>query len=312
MKNLKKFLCVVLVCVFGCSSCCVEVSAFFSNTHFYLGEKIFEQICKLPENEREELLEALGYSVEESKELSPVLSTLKEEKRAFLSGMFLADIGKPRFDKECGTESDSKEFAKVMWSYAETPIEKWFALGWWLHALQDEQTNAFLSAVFGETSDYSKYIFNCSLLDHYFRSKYYCTNYNEFLDMFNFEKASTDIGMEFLTRCMGVSKDKMEVLVKSRIRKNSWPYYEQELVICGKLIKKVYRYYGLDKLSYCDIYKQAGGVVGVSKSMVPFIHDFIYKNGIPKELVPKIEAKSDELVKMCVSKLKTDFQALFN
>lgn len=100
MRNLKKFLCVALVCVFGCLSCCVEVSAFFSNTHFYLGEKMFEQICKLPENEKEELLEVLGYSAEASTELSPGLSCLKEEKRAFLSGMFLADIGKPRFDKE--------------------------------------------------------------------------------------------------------------------------------------------------------------------------------------------------------------------
>lgn len=310
MKNLKKFLCVVLVCVFGCLSCCVEGSAFFSNTHFYLGEKMFEQICKLPENEKKELLEALGYSAEETKAISPVLSTLKEGKRAFLSGMFLADIGKPRFDKECGTESDSKEFAKVMWSYAETPIEKWFALGWWLHALQDEQTNAFLSAVFGETSDYSKYIFNCSLLDHYFRSKYYCTNYNEFLDMFNFEQGITDICMEILSKTINVSKDKIEVLAKSRIRKNSWPYYERELVICGNLIKRVYRYFGLDKLSYYDIYYQAGFAVGVSMAAIPFIHDFIYKNGIPKELVPKIEAKSDELVKMFVPHIKDVFSTV--
>lgn len=304
MKNLKKILCVVLVCVFGCLSCCVEVSAFFSNTHFYLGEKIFGQICKLPENEKEELLKSLGYSVEETKAISPVLSTLKEGKRAFLSGMFLADIGKFRFDKECSTQSDSEEFAKVMWSYAETPIEKWFALGWWLHALQDGQTNAFLSDVFGETSDYSKYIFNCSLLDHYFRSKYYCINYNEFLDMFNFEKVSTDIGMECLFKVINVSKDKMEFLAKSRIRKNSWPYYERDLVICGNLIKKVYRYYGLDKLSYYDIYYQAGFAVGVSMAAIPFIRDFIYKNGLPEDVAQKVEAKSDELVNMCVPKIR--------
>lgn len=107
------------------------------------------------------------------------------------------------------------------------------------------------------------------------RSKYYCINYNEFLDMFNFGKASTDIGMEALLKAINVSKDKIEVLVKSRIRKNSCLYYERELVIYGNLIKKVYRYYGLD-ISSGDIYNQAGFAVGLSVAGIPFIHDFIY------------------------------------
>lgn len=176
MRFLKKFLCVALVCVFGCSYCCVEGSALFSNTHFYLGKRAIEQ-----------WLSQTGGSLSE------------DETRAFLSGLVYADVGRFRFDKECGVESDSEKFARILWQRAETSVEKWFVIGVWMHVLQDAQTGAFLSAAFEETSGYPRYIMNCSLLDNYFIKKAGRGVSNEFLDRFNFEQVSAGMDIKSLS-----------------------------------------------------------------------------------------------------------------
>lgn len=286
MRNLKKFLCVVLVCVFGSTACYVEGSALFSNTHFYLGKRAIEQ-----------WLAQTGGSLSE------------DEMKAFLSGLVYADIGKFRFDKECGVESDSEEFAKILWQHVETSIEKWFVVGVWMHVLQDAQTGAFLSAVFGETPGYLRYIMNCSLVDNYFIKRAGCEVSNDFLDRFNFEQVSAEVNMKSLSQMLGAPKDKIKSAVSNILNKHTDNFATMyNLLLPIRLIKTAYQSVNLE-LSEDDIREQAANTVGSCIVTAAF---FSGKSEIPEGSVSKIEVKGDDLVKLCASKLETDFQALFN
>ncbi len=278
MRALKKFFCVVMICIFGCFAYCVEGSALFSNTHFYLGKRAIEQ-----------WLAQTGISLSE------------DEMRAFLSGLVYADIGRFRFDKESGVESDSEEFAKILLQNAETSVEKWFAIGVFIHVLQDSQTGAFLSAVFEETSGYPRYIMNCSLLDNYFIKKVGSGISNEFLDRFNFEQVSAGMDMKSLSQMLGVPEDKIKPAVINILSKHTANFAATyKLFLPIRLIKMAYQSVNLE-LSEDDIREQAANAVGSCIITAAFAD----KSDIPEERVLKIEAKSSELVGLCKSKLDT-------
>lgn len=276
MKVLKKLLETILACILSNQFCCMKVSALFINTHFNLGKIIIEQS---------------GISLSE------------DEKDAFLSGLVYADIGRFKFDKETSINSDSYKFVEEMKKYAKTSKEKWFVRGFEMHVLQDEETGKFLKEVFArEKYSYLEYIMDCSLLDSYFLRKNGCYIFNEFLHKFSFEQVSYGIDMKKLSQLLGVPEDKIENLINIILSKYSAIPNKYQLVICTDLIKNAYGSFGF-KITLDDIYEQAANILGACIITASAAE----KYEISSDLADKIEDKSDELAKLCISKLVKHF-----
>lgn len=275
MKGFKKFLGTILVCIFSNQFCCSEVNSLFINTHFNLGKTIIEQS---------------GISLSE------------DEKNAFLSGAVYADIGRFKFDKETGVDSDSYKFAKEMKKYAKTSEEKWFVRGFEIHTFQDKETGRFLKKVFGcEKYSYLEYIMNCSLLDRYFLRKTGCYISNDFLHKFNFEQVSCGIDMKKLGESLGIPENKIGDFVKNILTNYSTLHDKSKLVIYEDLIKKTYASFGFE-ITSDDIYQQAANILGASIVGSSIVE----KKEISPDLARKIEVTSNELIKLCIPKLKPD------
>lgn len=107
---------------------------------------------------------------------------------------------------------------------------------------------------------------------------------------------------------MGVTKDKIKSPVANVLSKNTANFAAMyNLFFPIRLIKMAYQSLNLE-LSDDDIREQAANAVGSCIITAAFAG----KSDIPEALVPKIEAKGDELINLCEFKLGTDFQALFN
>ncbi|MDR2073892.1 MAG: hypothetical protein LBP36_00740 [Oscillospiraceae bacterium] len=95
----------------------------------------------------------------------------EDEKTAYVSGATIADIGWFNWDKKYALESDGQKFAGKMIEIAsksEDLKEKYFALGWSDHVIQDEKGS--VGKIFGETiKDYKT---RCSILDAYITNNY--------------------------------------------------------------------------------------------------------------------------------------------
>lgn len=274
MEKIKKLLCAVLICVVCSAVCCEEAGALFGNTHFNLGKKMLEQSDKM-----------LSESV----------------KNAFLSGLVYADIGRFKFDKETGIDSDSDKFVQEMKKFAKTPEEKWFVRGFEVHVLQDNKTGRFLIEILGRKSpSYFEYIMDCSILDSYFMNKNGGL-YNEFLNRFNFEQVSSDVHMTNLSKVVNISEDKIKDFVMLELSKYSACPNKHSLVIYDDLIQKTYRSFGFE-ISIDEINEQAANIVGafVVTSTVARKKEF------PESLASKIEAKSYEFAKFCMTKFNAE------
>ncbi len=271
--KIKKFLCTILAVILSNLTCCMEANALFGNTHLNLGKKIIEQSN---------------------------IKLSKSEEKAFLSGLVYADIGRFKFDKEIGINSDSIKFVSKLKELAITPEEKWFARGFEIHVFQDKNTEKYLNNIIGKKScSYSQYIINCSLLDSYFL-KSSGELHNEFLDKFNFEQVSAGIDIENLSKTVGIPKNKIKDFVLIVLDKCS-STTKQSLVIYDNLIKNTYNSLGLN-VSIESIHEQAANIVGAFIATTAIAK----KTKIPEELAYKIEKESKILANMCISNFLND------
>lgn len=269
----KKIVCAVMsAVVLSATFCQMGVNALYGNAHFNLGKKIVDKMD-------EKLSES--------------------EKSAFLSGMVYADIGRFKFDKETGIESDSEQFAEKMKELAETPEEKWFARGFEMHVLQDNKTRGFLEDIFdcGYYS-YSDYMNKCGTLDCHFL-KQSGVLYNEFLDKFNFEQVVSGWDIKVLEKLSDVPADMMKHFVELIFKKYSSYPKKNKLVMFDELIKNTYESLGFE-VSLDEIHEQAGNVLGAFMIISAVIGK---KVTIYNDLASRIETQSDSLADLCVSKL---------
>jgi len=275
MNFFKRFLVIILIYIFSNQFCHMEVDAFFTNTHFNFGKAIIEQSG---------------------------VSLSKDEENAFLSGLIYADIGRFEFDKKTSVHSDSYEFIKEMKKHTETPEERWFVRGFEMHVLQDKETGKFLKEIFGrEKYSHLEYIVDCSLLDNYFFKKTGCYISNDFLHKFNFKQISQGIDIEKLNKLFSISENKIENYINTSLTRYSNVSNKCQLVICANLIRDTYSFFDF-KITLDDIYEQAANILVVSIVTA----NIAEKNEISTDLAHKIKVKNDELVKLCVSKLKPD------
>ena len=270
----KGLMCIVNVALICFTNFCnMGASALFGNTHYNLGKKIIEK---------------------SDKELS------KAEEEAFLSGMIYADIGRFKFDKDTGVNSDSDKFVEEMERLAKTSEEKWFAYGFKIHVFQDKKTKQFLKEVFESGySTYSEYATYCGVLDSYFSQKsgILC---NELLDKFNFKQVISNFDIKDLSKMANVPEDQIESLTKSVLEKYSDYTNENHLCLYSDLIKSVYKSFGFE-ISLDEINEQAGNLVGAFIIISELIRN---KQEIPEKLSSKIETKSDDMVELCRTKFK--------
>lgn len=269
MKVLKKFLCVVLVCVFGSTACCVEGSALYPNTHVYLGKKMLEQYSKTRSEPSSE-----------------------NKDKAFLSGLFYADIGKFKFDEECEICSDSKEFVEEMKKHIETDEECSFVRGWSAHVFQDKKTGEFLSNIFGKISSDSEFDMNNASLDKYCVKKAGGGFSDEFLDKLDVTQLLSNRNRIARVRHIPFQ---IEATAMNIYRSNP---NNCQLPFCkyGDLIRKTYKAFGLE-LSLDDIYEQAANVV----EFCVVLDVLRITDEIPENIVQKIEPESDEQAKQIIT-----------
>lgn len=267
-------ICLSLVTLFFGVNCLnMEANALFGNTHFNLGKKIIEKLEEKPS---------------------------KNEEDAFLSGMVYADIGRFKFDKETGVDSDSDKFANEMEKLAQTNEEKWFAYGFRVHVFQDNETKKFLNDVLDrDYSSYSEYMMNCGVLDSYF-SKKSGILYNEFLNKFNFKQITSGWDIGDLSKISGAPEDKIEDFAMRIIKKHSDYPQKNNLLMHDDLVQRTYKSLGFE-ISLDDIHEQAGNLLGVF-IIVPAVVGS--KCEISEELSSKIEEKSDTLADLCISNCK--------
>ena len=163
MKIFKKFCTIIAAGIMVCSLGASEVKSLFGNTHFNLGKKIIENLD---------------------------ISLSENQKKAFLSGIVYADIGRFKFDQEIGIASDSSQFIAEMKKHINNTEEEWFAIGCEIHRLQDAKTSDTLKEIFENTekSTYKEYITHCALLDCYFLKKTNEYIHNNHIETFNFNR----------------------------------------------------------------------------------------------------------------------------
>ena len=269
--------------LFAPNFCSGRVNALFGNAHFNIGKKVIEKLDA---------------------------SISKESKNAFLSGIVYADIGKFKFDKETGVESDSDKFVSEMKKFAETEEEKWFVRGFEAHIFQDSETKKFLKDILGhEYSSYADYVVDCGTLDSYFVIKSGIL-YNDYLSKFNFEQITDGLDMAEMSKKFNMTEEDLKksaayvlgcylkILGNSGKMKNSLVLKKNSLVMYDDLIKKTYESLGFEEISLDDIHEQAGNLLGSTIIIPKFVES---KVRISMELASKIEQKSEELADLCVS-----------
>ena len=268
-----------MVCSLGAS----EVKSLFGNTHFNLGKKIIEN---------------LDISLSES------------QKKAFLSGIVYADIGRFKFDKEINIASDSSQFIEEMKKHVNNPEDEWFARGFEIHRLQDAKVDEVLKDIFEnkESISYKEYVTQCALLDCYFLKKTNEYIHSDCIEMFNFDqmKENLDKLNTVPASLLGyINLDKSSVLNLLNFFYNSVDG-KYSLNLHKNLLKNTYNELGL-KLDDKSIDEQAGNIIG-SFAMLAFFfrHDVILDK---TEIISKIELACSQLVKGCTDHLKTIIQA---
>ncbi len=270
MKISKKLLCFGLITVINLTHH-MEANALFGNTHFNICKKVIEKT-------------------------DHTLS--KSEQIAFLSGSVYADIGRFKFDKKTGIDSDSDKFINEMKKFAKTSEEHWFVRGFEAHVLQDTVTGKFLNETLGRKSScYREYVMDCSLLDSYFLKKNGGL-YNDFLDKINFEQIVCGLDTKDLGKAINISKNQIKCFLTTILDKYSNCPTKNNLVMYDNLVKQTYKSFGFE-ISSEEIHEQAANLVGV------FIitSNFAAKTEISEELASKIESKSDELADLCITRL---------
>lgn len=259
----------VLLLVFD--FCSEKVNALFGNAHFSIGKKVIEK---------------LDTNISEG------------ERKAFLSGIVYADVGRFKFDNETGIASDSNKFVAEMKRIAETKEEKWFVRGFEIHIFQDGKTRKFLEDILGHKySSYVTYAIDCGTLDSYF-VKESGILYNDYLSKLNFEQVTAGLDMNKFSKEFDIAEEKLKEFATNTLIKCSKNSAKVNLVMYDELIKKTYESLGFDKISLDDIHDQAGNLLGVTIIVPAFVESKIQ---ISEELALKIEQKSKELADLCIS-----------
>ncbi len=225
----------------------------------------------------------------------------KENKSAFLSGIVYADIGRFKFDKETGVESDSDKFVTEIRKFAKTDEEKWFVRGFETYIFQDGKTKEFMKDALGrEYSSYITYALNCATLDSYFMKKTDIL-YNEYLIKFDLEQAidGLDNSGELSNELDKTRKEKLKKYAIDTLNIHSKDSKKNELVIYEELIQKTYASFGFNKISLDEIHKQAGNLLGAFIVFSTFVGS---KIPISEELAQNIEQASDKFADSCISK----------
>ena len=288
MKALKKLCAIGLSYLICRSGLGMEVKALFGNAHYSIGEKILE----------------------ESK-----LSLSESEKKAFLSGMVYADIGKFKFDKEIKIDSDSNEFIEEMKKHTKTSEEEWFVKGFEMHVLQDEKTVEALKHIsegMGKEIDYEMYIRLCGILDDYFLKKSGSFIFNDSLDKINIVQISDTmesvLGKSF--SYIKDSKNKIKVVNNILVAIMNGYYSDfitkNSLITYDGLIKETYNALGLE-VSLDDIQEQTANVVGSDVFLSLLLKNVKASEDDMRESLesyePEIELVINKLIKLCVSNL---------
>ena len=272
--KIKKIVCVPLsILLFVFNFCSGRVNALFGNAHFSIGKKVVEK---------------LDTDISEG------------EKKAFLSGIVYADIGRFKFDDETDIASDSNKFVDEMKKFAKTKEEKWFVRGFEIHIFQDSETKKFLEDILDHKgSSYITYAIDCGTLDSYFVKKSGIL-YNDYLSKFNFEQVTAGLDVNEFSKKFGITEEKLKELAANTLNKCSKNLTKVNLVMYDELIRKTYESLGFDKISLDDIHDQAGNLLGITMIVPAFIESKIQ---ISEKLALKIEQKSEELADLCISKL---------
>ena len=278
MKIFKKFCTIIAAGIMVCSLGASEVKSLFGNTHFNLGKKIIEN---------------LDISLSES------------QKKAFLSGIVYADIGRFKFDKEINIASDSSQFIEEMKKHVNNTEEEWFARGFEIHRLQDTKVGDVLKDIFENKENicYKEYVTQCALLDCYFLKKSNEYIHSDRIEMFNFDQMKENL--DKLNIVPASLLDYMNLDKNSALNLLKFFYISVEekysLNLHNNLLKNTYNELGL-KLDDKSIDEQAGNIIG-SFAMLAFFfrHDVTLDK---TEIISKIELACEELVKVCTDYLK--------
>jgi len=260
----------------------LEVNALFGNAHFNIGQKIIKNL-------ETEIYES--------------------EKRAFLSGLVYADIGRFKFDEELKIESDSDEFVEEMKKHVQTSEEEWFVRGFEMHVLQDKETSKFLKNAFGfQKINYVNYAFGCGFLDAYFSDQNNKYIYNEFLDKFNFNQIYENKSFGEITKNIDSPKDFLELTINSLLESKYDFLDKVELVLYDDLIIKTYAALGL-KINTEDLQEQAANIVGSFAVLSSVYKTLPEKTKFNKEdLASKIELECENLTNLCIYNLRGNNQ----
>lgn len=276
--KLKKIVCIVLSSLlFSMNFCGTSAEAFFGYTHFNLGKKMVGKL---------------------DKKLS------KSEENAFLSGVVYADVGRFKFDKETGIDSDSYEFVNAMKKFAKTDEEKWFVRGFEAHVLQDNKTGKTLKNIFG-ANDRRAYVFKCSGLDKYCGKQLGgIILYSECLSKFNFDEVAgvleeSGFKVADFSRKYYIPPMIAKIVVKIFLKLRCWLCSKEYLTTYENLIQKTYKSLKFE-VSIDDINMQIGNLLGTF-----MIASYLDKSNMSEELVSKIEHEFEELTCLCVSKLES-------
>lgn len=275
---MKKLFCIILIILSFNIFYCLEANALFGNTHFNLGKIMLEQY-----NEK----------------------ITEDNKKAFLSGLVYADIGRFKFDNETGINSDSEKFYQKIKELAVTSEEKWFAYGFEMHYHQDKDTGKFLTEIFGrKSSSYSEYILDCSLIDSYFLTKNDGI-YNDFLNKFNFECINSQANIKELSDKFNVPEGKFNELIIKILNQYSERQNKYTLVLYDELIRKTYQSFGFD-ISIDDIHEQAANIVGsfIVTSSIAGKKDF------SEDFASKVKNTSTKFANLYISKLKNNEKSI--
>ncbi len=283
MKIFKKFCTIIAAGIMVCSLDASEVKSLFGNTHFNLGKKIIENLD---------------------------ISLSKNQKKAFLSGIVYADIGRFKFDKEIEIDSDSGQFIAEMKKHIYNSEEEWFAIGCEIHRLQDTKVGDVLKDIFENKENicYKEYVTQCALLDCYFLKKTNEYIHSYHIETLNFDQIKENLDklntipldlLNYMNLDKNIALDMLSVFYNSVEKK-------YHLNLYNNLLKKTYKELGLN-LDDKSINEQAGNIVGSFAILTFFFkhHEILDKT----EFISKTELACNKLVKECTNYLKTIIQA---
>lgn len=253
-----------------------EGNALFGNAHYSIGEKIVAKI---------------------GRSLSEV------ERLAFLSGMVYADIGRLKFDKLCGVESDSRDFLKILKANAITDQEKWFAKGVQVHILQDEMTSEFMiDFANAKITDYTSYILRCSLIDYYFFKISGRYIFSDFLEIFDLNEVSELIECKKLCDTFQFTEGQVEEICKSTLKSYYGSVEKISLSACDDLLIRTYQDLGLN-ITKEDLHRQQANMLGAFILITFIVWD---KQEIFSSLAKIIEEKSEKIADVCSEHIKNE------